>query len=107
MNNRIIRGFIGIALLMVQCQANNKKASNINLNSDTIVNIDTTRIDTNNKVTYMLLSPNEILGEIFSDKHPLNIQLINPISSAVKYVDTKHQALNLGVYSRLCLPQFK
>jgi hypothetical protein len=98
MNNRIIRGFIGIALLMVQCQANNKKASNINLNSDTIVNIDTTRIDTNNKVTYMLLSPNEILGEIFSDKHLLNIQLINPISSAVKYVDTKHQALNLGVY---------
>jgi len=98
MNNRIIRGFIGIALLMVQCQANNKKASNINLNSDTIVNMDTTRIDTNNKVTYMLLSPNEILGEIFSDKHQLNIQLINPISSAVKYVDTKHQALNLGVY---------
>jgi len=99
MNTRILRGFIGIALLMVQCQANNKTSnSGNNISLDTVASMDTTRIDSNNKITYMLLSPNEILGEIFSDKKSMNLQLINPISSAVKYVDTRHMALNLGVY---------
>jgi hypothetical protein len=99
MNTRIFRWLIGITLLLVQCQANNKSnkdSSGILL--DSLTNPDTIKVDSNNRVTYMLLSPNEILGEIFIDKNALNLQLINPIANAAKYVDTKHEALNLGVY---------
>jgi hypothetical protein len=49
-------------------------------------------------LTYLLLSPSEILSEIFSKNSVLNPQLVNDRRNAGKYLDVKHQALNLGVY---------
>jgi hypothetical protein len=49
-------------------------------------------------MVYLLLSPNEILSEIFTQELTLNTQLLNPRGNAGKYLDVKHQALNLGVY---------
>jgi hypothetical protein len=94
MNTRILIVLLGL-LLVVRCQPGNKQSTQ---NNDTISFIDTFTIDTLENVTYMLLSPNEILGEIFSNKSNLNPLLVNPKTNAAKYIDTKHQALNLGVY---------
>jgi hypothetical protein len=94
MNPRMLIVFLGLALAL-QCQSSHKKSTE---SSDTISQIDTANTDTISNITYMLLSPNEILGEIFADKSTLNPLLINPKTNAIKYIDTKTQALNLGVY---------
>ncbi|MFP4025116.1 MAG: hypothetical protein ACLFVR_11390 [Thiohalospira sp.] len=54
--------------------------------------------DTLNEVIYVLPSPNEMLDEIFIEKININSSFINPYSNAEKYLDTRSQAINLGVY---------
>lgn len=54
--------------------------------------------DTSNEVIYVLPSPIEMLDEIFIEKLKINPSFINPYSNAEKYLDTRSQAINLGVY---------
>ncbi len=54
--------------------------------------------DTLNEVIYVLPSPNEILAEIFMDEVKINSSFVNPHTNAKNYLDTRSQAVNLGVY---------
>jgi len=54
--------------------------------------------DTLNEVIYVLPSPNEILAEIFMDEVKINPSFVNPHTNAKNYLDTRSQAVNLGVY---------
>ncbi len=54
--------------------------------------------DSLNEVIYVLPSPNEILAEIFMDKIEINPSFVNPYTNAKNYLDTRNQAVNLGVY---------
>ncbi|MDY6802078.1 MAG: hypothetical protein SVU94_12765 [Bacteroidota bacterium] len=54
--------------------------------------------DTLNEVIYVLPSPNEILAEIFMDEVKINLSFVNPYTNAKNYLDTRSQAVNLGVY---------
>jgi len=54
--------------------------------------------DTLTEVIYVLPSPNEILAEIFMDEVKINPSFVNPHTNAKNYLDTRSQAVNLGVY---------
>jgi len=95
MTTRISILCIGMILIFTGCRPNKNKTND---NSDTIGHAEVTQIDSIKDMVYLLLSPNEILNEIFSKKTALNTQLLNPRINANKYLDAKHQALNLGVY---------
>lgn len=83
----------GIALCLIQCKPRPKVGDHQNvMQSDTIVD------DSTLNISYLMLSPNEVLGEILNDKRKLNPLLVNSKSNAPKYVDAKQQAMNLGVY---------
>jgi hypothetical protein len=49
-------------------------------------------------INFLLPSPDEILSEIIPGKVEFNPQLVNPKTNVSNYLDTKYQALNLGVY---------
>ncbi|MDA3954000.1 MAG: hypothetical protein PF485_10150 [Bacteroidales bacterium] len=49
-------------------------------------------------VIYVLPSPNEILAEIFIADMNIKPELANSHKNATKYVDTRSQSINLGVY---------
>jgi hypothetical protein len=81
-------------MLLPFCKSENKHNG-----AQTHVTNDSSYADTiSGKMDFLLLSPNEILDEIFSEKMTINPQWVNPKSNADKYVDTRQQALNLGVY---------
>jgi hypothetical protein len=50
------------------------------------------------KINFLLPSPDEILAEIIPNKVEYSPQLVNPKGNISNYVNTKYQALNLGVY---------
>lgn len=54
--------------------------------------------DSPNKIIYVLPSPNEVLGEIFMESIEVDPSFINSHSNAEKYLETRTQAVNLGVY---------
>ena len=83
-------------LISVTCCHFNTKSGSETGNSGS--NFDSAQLDSLHNMMYLMLSPNEILGEIFSQKITLNPQLLNPRDNASKYLDIKHQGLNLGVY---------
>lgn len=86
---------IGLFLIFNGCRTNKTKT---NEKADSIGHLEVPQIDSFKNMVYLLLSPNEILSEIFTQKLTLNAELLNPRNNAGKYLDVKHQALNLGVY---------
>jgi hypothetical protein len=84
--------FIVCALLVLQCKSGGNKGVALSGQSDTRAN------DTSSRMSYLLPSPDEVLGEIISDKMTINPQLVNPRTNAVYYLDRKPLAINLGVY---------
>ncbi|OFX83815.1 MAG: hypothetical protein A2W99_02995 [Bacteroidetes bacterium GWF2_33_16] len=54
--------------------------------------------DSLSNIVFLLPSPDEILNEIFFEEVELNPAFISPITNSEKYLDTRYQALNLGVY---------
>jgi len=81
--------FFGLLVTLSQC-----KSDKTNENTFT----DTEFTDTIQQMQFLLPSPDEMLSEIFTDKIELNPVYINPLENAEKYIDTRYQALNLGVY---------
>lgn len=65
---------------------------------DSLMLSDTATFDTTVMVNYLFPSPDEILGEILSTMTDFDLKYINPTSNASKYINTKQQALNMGVY---------
>jgi len=85
--------FFAICLFLVNCQSRNDKNAVITGQAD-----DTASIGTLEDLTYLLLSPNEILDEILAKQITFAPGIVNPKENAGKYIDTKRIALNLGVY---------
>ena len=86
---------IVILMSFMTCRTNTKSSSAENVAES---QSDSAQIDSVQRMIYLMLSPNEILNEIFSKKIDLNPKLLNPKDRAPKYLDVKHQALNLGIY---------
>lgn len=82
-----------LLLIIVQCKSKGNDSAHL-----TDSKSDAAYKDSILEVSYLMLSPNEVLNEIFNEKHALNPQLVNPRENAVKYISAKPQALNLGVY---------
>lgn len=82
-----------MSLLACRNQPKNSSAQ-----ADSLKNTESKQIDSLRNMVFLMLSPNEILNEIFSAKVTFYPQLLNPRDNAPKYLDVKHQALNLGVY---------
>lgn len=83
-----------IALLFA-CRSHPKTSS---APKDSVIDAESNQIDSVRGMVYLMLSPNEILNEIFSAKVTFYPQLLNSRNNAPRYLDIKHQALNLGVY---------
>lgn len=86
---------IAILSLTWACQTNPKPSDK---GHTAELKADSAQIDSVQNMIYLLLSPNEILNEIFSQKVELNQTLLNPKSNASKYLNVKQKAINLGVY---------
>lgn len=98
---------VSCIIVFYACQSNNTNTVSPE-NSDTL-NLDTIRInnpvesdkiypDSSSSVNYLFPSPDEILSEILSSKIEFDLTIINSNKIANKYIETKKQALNLGVY---------
>lgn len=104
-----------LALLLIQCNSGTQKSTQDSTKPKDTVNApavsEPKRATTDSsialthetkeavsKITFLLPSPDEILAEIIPSKVEYNPQLVNPKSNVSNYVNTKYQALNLGVY---------
>ena len=85
--------FTGLILLLAQC-----KQRNAETNHKATPILDSESLDSLKNLTYLVLSPNEMLSDILTDVKSLNTEIVNPKNNAVKYINAKHQAMNLGVY---------
>lgn len=91
---------------LYSCKPNVNKASHESSDSvitDTTQQLislptDTVYTDTATTINYLFPSPDEILGEVLSTSTEFDLQNINSYKNAGKYLETKQQALNLGVY---------
>jgi hypothetical protein len=84
---------VAISFILWQCNSNNGKPTSATANQS-----DTLKKSATEKKTYMLPSPDQILSDIISRKIVINQQLVNPMANAEKYLESKAQAINLGVY---------
>lgn len=84
--------YLGAAFMLLQC----KPGANKEAGSEGIT--DSLNADTSAKITYLLPYPDEIISEVVTHSIKINPQLVNPMSNAEKYLDSRSQALNLGVY---------
>lgn len=92
------RFFLICAVIIVSLYACRNHPKNNAVKADSAVNTISTQIDSVQNMVFLMLSPNEILTEIFSKRPKLDAQLLNPRANSPKYLDNKRQALNLGVY---------
>jgi len=106
--------YIGLALILMDCNSGTKPGTGnaaktddtseviankeIATSKDTAVASETKKKELTNNINFLLPSPDEILAEIIPNKVEYNPLLINPKSNVTKYLDTKQQALNLGVF---------
>lgn len=81
-------------LLFSGCNSCKKEKKNTDTEATEAIRIK----DTLNEIIYVLPSPNEILAEIFMDEVKINPSFVNPHTNAKNYLDTRSQAVNLGVY---------
>ena len=81
------------ALLTVQCKSDKKTEKEESKEIE-----DVQSFGEDDKVVYMLPSPDEIFSEIFVGDIELKPEYANPTTNATSYVDLKSQAINLGIY---------
>ncbi len=90
---------LAIALLFAQCKKVNNK------NNSVIT--DSVNVSPSDSITYSLVSPIDIINEVIKENVEYKSGILNPLSNSSKYINSKNQALNLGVYyadfSYLCL----
>jgi len=89
----LILGFLTI-FIFTQCKSDSKSDNDQEAKSEEVKQ----GFGDDDKVIYMLPSPDEIFSEIFMDEMELQPEFVNPASNASNYVDIKSQAINLGVY---------
>lgn len=84
---------ITIALLsllaIIQCKSDKQEEKQVN---------ESLTIDSENEIMFLIPSADEIINEIFSNKTSLNPAFVYPLENSVKYIDTRYQAMALGVY---------
>lgn len=109
-NTKLTFCVLSVACLVFaySCQSNKQPAeADQNIEWDTLASDmeldslmlnDTVIMDSTVVVNYLFPSPDEILGEILSTNTEFDLAYINPTGNAKKYLQTKQQALNLGVY---------
>ena len=88
----LLLGLIISVGLLSNCQSDKKGKTE---------QMELTEIDTSQSmqdILFVLPSPNEIIAEIFINEMNINPELANSYKNADKYLDTRSQAINLGVY---------
>jgi len=113
MKTMILILFVGMGIICVQCNTSNKPATGKGTDSiavtkdnandsvpgdGTVAETASNGTDSFSNISFLLPSPDEILGEILTGKIEFSAGLINDKSNAVNYIDTKHRALNLGIF---------
>jgi hypothetical protein len=105
-------GFVILLYFFSQCQSNNQSKTAANgkidtalfsgesdsVRSDSLLADKIVKPDSFSSINFLLPAPDEILAEIIPARAEFNFQLVNSRNNATKYVNTKSQALNLGVY---------
>lgn len=59
---------------------------------------ETIEFDPDSEILFLIPSPDEIFNEIFDNEIRLNPAYVNPLENSTKYIDTRYQAMVLGVY---------
>lgn len=85
-----------LILLMVGCKnrSNNKKSK-----APSKQNLGFTKMQDIKDIYYRFPSPDEMLSIINKDELSFNDQIILPVDEASRFLDSRSQALNLGVYA--------
>jgi hypothetical protein len=86
----------GISLFSFACTCVQNK--NPELNKDQPDNTSGSLVEAQDSVLYLLPSPGEMLERLQSAKVKFNPALLSPIGNKDKYIGSKAQSLNLGVY---------
>lgn len=105
--------YLVFALLLIDCNSgkqvktdDSKKATDTNSIAkvtEAPQRVDTATVESTKKkgeptINFLLPSPDEILAEIIPNKVAYYPNLVNPKGNVPNYLDTRAQALNLGVY---------
>ena len=114
MNIKQLALYLGTTLALVNCNSGSQSGTtNVPKTNDTSATAEsnksvetkdtasteiTKKKDLANNINFLLPSPDEILAEIIPSKVEYYPQLINPKGNVSNYIDTKYQALNLGVF---------
>jgi len=88
------KSYLFILVFGLLATFNQCKSDKTNQNTST----ETEFSDTIQHMEFLLPSPDEMLSEIFTEEIELNPVFVNPLENVQKYVDTRYQALNLGIY---------
>jgi hypothetical protein len=94
MKLRVIVYFIFITFLMITCR--NQSAVQDQTDSIEITGFD--QYEEVKEVYYRFPSPDEMLGIINNEEINFNDEILLPIENARAFLDSKSQALNLGIY---------
>jgi hypothetical protein len=107
----LIYFIIAITLMTIAC-GSHQNQEKVTLAADSADSVGQQVIDTSSSsaeqgeeealsdvnISFIMPSPDEIFGEIIPEKVSIDMKLVNPLSNTNKYLSTKSQALNLGVY---------
>lgn len=80
---------LGFIITLIQCKSDK---TNVSDTDELAVS------DNDSEIMFLLPSPDEIINEIFMENMKPDPSFVNPVENSVKYIDTRYQAIVLGVY---------
>jgi hypothetical protein len=95
MRVKSIPGII-LVLIAISCSSNNNKQQTVAKSDKEVLNAN--QLEKMQETYYRFPSPDEMLNFINRESLNFNDQILLPVDNAANYLDSKSQALNLGVY---------
>jgi len=95
MRVKSIPGII-LVLIAISCSSNNSKQQTVAKSDKEVLNAN--QLEKMQETYYRFPSPDEMLNFINRESLNFNDQILLPVDNAANYLDSKSQALNLGVY---------
>jgi hypothetical protein len=95
MRVKVILGII-LFLIVLSCNNNKNQQQSVNTNEKDVMGAG--QLEVMQETYYRFPSPEEMLNFINKENLNFNDQILQPIDNASHYLDSKSQALNLGVY---------